>query len=247
MIATRFRFIFLTVLCALAFSSCASAPLVTTAGEDAGLLLPTTVPASSSSTVSTEEEPAPTEEEQTQIDQMNKDQVSKTYSYLKQEFEDGRYYLSYTEERLDDPSYGKKEFLLASDGNAILIRDLSLRYSYLIQGDTLTVMNDREKTLQSFSLEGTRFSYENYLNWHHWSSYEMVEFTSLRSGTQKRPKLTETFTTNQGDVSFYYYRDSLSTVSGTDASRGEWIHTIHSLHSNPKQDLFELPSNYTRK
>ncbi len=194
----------------------------------------------------TEEQPL-SEEEQTQISQMDKNQISNTYTYLKDVFSDGVYYLHYTTQVKENRQTLKKEIVIASDGANIYIEEKHADYAYLVKEGTVTVMNTKTKTYESFDITGSEFTLDNYVDWHSWENYRGREFTAVSAGTRSRPKLTETFTQENESISFYYYRNVLSTVSGTDGGGEEWSCTVKTIHNEPKSSLFEIPAQYQGK
>lgn len=197
-------------------------------------------------TVTTEEQPS-TEEEQTQISQMDKNQVSKTYTYLKDLFGDAVYYLNYTAQTVENRQTVKKDTIIASNGSAVYIEEKHAGYAYLVKNGTVTVMNTKERSYTSYDITGSEFTLENYIDWHRCEEYLGKEFTSVSAGTRSRPKLTETFQEEGRSISFYYYKNVLNTVSGTDASGEQWSITVKSAHNEPKAALFEIPAKYLAK
>jgi len=203
--------------------------------------------------VSTEEPPAPplssvvtqesvtTEEavtDEEQVSQMDKTQISDTYRLLTDTFSSGSFYLEYT--------LNGDDYVIASKNGDVYISDEDSKLSYIVRDARVTVCDHAQKTYREFEIGDSEFSYDNYVDWQDPEDYVGVEFTSVSGGTKKRPKLTETFTVEGDTVSFYYYKDELSSVTVSFFDGGQAVYEITELSKNVSDSLFKVNEKYKK-
>lgn len=234
------RFLVCVLVLAGLLASC-SAPVPTgTLSSNLGITQPAP---SSSQPVPSSAGPAQTdEEERTQVNQMDKTQVSNTYTYLKQLLQDGSFSLQVSRQQQNVTS----TFTLAvHPEKGVCIKDHAAGFTYLYCRGALTVLDENKKEKTSFDVGDSEFSYENFFPWVYLEQYADVSFTATSAGTKRNPKLTEAFSFPTGNISFYYYRGTLSTVSGTDSSGVFYQDTVKSFTGTPQDSLFSAGSGYS--
>lgn len=234
------RFLVCLLVLAALLTSCGAPAPTGTLSSNLGITQP--APSSSQASLSSAEPAQTDEEEQTQVNQMDKTQVSNTYAYLKQLMQDGSFYLQVSRQR---QSLTSTFTLAVHPEKGVYIKDHAAGFIYLYFQGTLTVLNESKKEKTSFDVGDSEFSYENFFPWIDFETYAGVPFTATSAGTKRNPKLTEAFSFPTGAVSFYYYRGALSTVSGTDPSGVAYQDTVKSFSGTSQDSLFSAGNGYS--